>query len=319
MNMDEKEVHQNFEVLTEISALTKREIGVCVCGDKNGFFFDDVLTIGTQQKGIITCTCNSIQKLFHTHPIGTSNPSTEDIEALNKTNLNQGEYCVGTMENGKPKIKCYNISKLKTKQVGKNFPVMGTKSLPEEARIPEIQRFIFSAWIHPKAGGDDYEEIVEVKAKTYKEAEEKLSDYLKTKSTITTDYTLIPATAEIEQLIKKKAEREEAEIKRLRSLIEAERIIESGVYKKELLEKKNTVYAYVEDYKAWAPVVWERGKERLETFTPHEAMFLEKELKRLGFKAKITRGVPETHKAEVKAGSFIYSHGKVTPEWGIYG
>jgi len=112
--MDEKEVHQNFEVLTEISALTRREIGVCVCGDPNNLYFDDVLTIGTCQKGIITCTCNPIQKLFHTHPIGTLNPSTEDIKALAKTNLTEGEYCVGTVENDKPKIKCYNIQKLKT-------------------------------------------------------------------------------------------------------------------------------------------------------------------------------------------------------------
>lgn len=112
--MDEKEVHQNFEVLTEISALTKREIGVCVCGDNDNLYFDDVLTIGTPQRGIITCTCNPIQKLFHTHPIGTAKPSSSDIEALNKTNLNQGEYCIGSIENEKPKIKCYNITKLKS-------------------------------------------------------------------------------------------------------------------------------------------------------------------------------------------------------------
>jgi len=45
-------------------------------------------------------------------PIGTAHPSREDIQSLAKSNLRQGEYCIGAMENGKPKVKCYNITKL---------------------------------------------------------------------------------------------------------------------------------------------------------------------------------------------------------------
>jgi len=115
--MDEKEIHESFKVLTEISAKIEQEIGACVCGNHENLYFDDILTIGTPQRGIIVCTCNPVQKLFHTHPLGTPHPSKEDIETLTKTNLNQGEYCIGSITNGKPQVECYNITKLKRKTI----------------------------------------------------------------------------------------------------------------------------------------------------------------------------------------------------------
>ena len=111
--MNKNELHRNFEMLTRLSYETNKEIGVCVCGEnENNLYLDDVLTIGSSSHGAILCTCSPIQKLFHTHPIGTAHPSREDIQSLAKSNLRQGEYCIGAMENGKPKVKCYNITKL---------------------------------------------------------------------------------------------------------------------------------------------------------------------------------------------------------------
>jgi len=114
--MDEKEVHAEFKKLTEVSALLHREIGTCVCGE-NDLEFDDILTIGTSNSGLINCTCRPIKKLFHTHPIGTSDPSIDDVKALCKSDIKHGEYCIGSIHNGEPDIQCKNISDLKSKVV----------------------------------------------------------------------------------------------------------------------------------------------------------------------------------------------------------
>jgi len=115
--MDKRSVLKNFEDLTEVSALINREIGVCVCGDQDNLELDDIMTLGSSCQGAILCTCNPVRILFHTHPEGSASPSPQDIESVAKSNIKEGEYCIGAIENNKPKIVCYDILKLKSEKV----------------------------------------------------------------------------------------------------------------------------------------------------------------------------------------------------------
>jgi hypothetical protein len=51
--------------------------------------------------------------------------------------------------------------------------------------------FTFEAWIHPKSGGDDYSEIVEIIAKDEEGAKKFLEKTLKRRSAVTNDYKLL--------------------------------------------------------------------------------------------------------------------------------
>lgn len=57
---------------------------------------------------------------------------------------------------------------------------------------PELKKFKFLAWIHPRGGGDDYEIEGTTKAENEDEAKKQIEKYLKRKgSHVTNDYCLV--------------------------------------------------------------------------------------------------------------------------------
>ena len=78
------------------------------------------------------------------------------------------------------------------KRIAKKFDPESVKEKYEIVEFEkEFPRFTFECWIHPKEGGDDYQEIVEYECETQEIAEKALKKSLKRKSGIDNDYRLI--------------------------------------------------------------------------------------------------------------------------------
>lgn len=57
---------------------------------------------------------------------------------------------------------------------------------------PDNKTFVFTAWIHPKEGGDDFKATGTVIAPTIEEARARLEEWLAVRSAVTNDYAVKP-------------------------------------------------------------------------------------------------------------------------------
>lgn len=98
---------KTLDALTRFSEIVRREIGVCVCEDGQ-----TTMTFGDDHSGQIRCVSDEPIFLFHTHPKGLPLPSAVDLATLMNID-GEGDltYCIGALQNGESKIKCFEVSK----------------------------------------------------------------------------------------------------------------------------------------------------------------------------------------------------------------
>ena len=104
--MKRKELMKIFELLTDISSMIGREIGICACRSGEEYNIGPV-SVGDIVSAEVYCNCKKDERaiIFHTHVLSPPLPSDADLKPLKEGRVE--EICIGAKVPGGVEIRCY--------------------------------------------------------------------------------------------------------------------------------------------------------------------------------------------------------------------